>query len=608
MFESSNRGDRVRGSASSRPERQASELALYLRLLRQARPYWPHVAGLLGLSLLTTPLALLQPLPLKLAIDSIIGSQPLPQLLRAIVPSAMPGSGAALVVVVSLLILVALLTHLQELANSVLRSYTGDRLTIAFRAQLFRHLQRLSLTFHDSRGSADSLYRVLSDAPSIQYIAIEGVIPFITASVTLVTMTYVIVRIDWQLALVALTVGPLIAVLSHQYRGRLRRQSRAVKKAESSAQSVVQEVLQSVRVVKAFGQEDREEERFRRFAGESLKARIRLTLAEGGYGVLSGVSMALGTGLVLYVGVHHVRAGIISLGDLLLVLGYLNHLYSPIKTIGKRAASLASHLTSAERAFAVLDEAPDVAERPGARPLKRAAGAIAFRDVRFGYDKTVAVLSSVTFEVPAGSCLGISGATGVGKTTLVNLLTRFYDPTAGQILLDGVDLRDYRLVDLRNQFAMVLQDPVLFSTSILENIAYGRPGASETEIVNAAKAANAHSFIERMPDAYETVVGERGMRLSGGERQRISLARAFLKDAPILILDEPTSSVDTATELLIMESMHRLMSGRTTVMITHRVGTLSDCDMVVSLQAGGVVHITSPPRRDGAAVVAASRR
>jgi ATP-binding cassette subfamily B protein len=578
--------------------RSTSDFRLYLRLLRQAKPYWGHVAGVLALSLLATPIALLYPLPMKLAVDSVIGSEPLPAVLDTIVPGAAPGSGRILLLVSALLVVVTVLSSVLDMAVTVLKTFTGNRLTVAFRAQLFRHLQRLSLTFHDARGSGDSLYRVLHDAPAVQNVAIEGVIPFVTSTFTLVTMTYVMMRIDWQLALVALSVGPIIALISHTYRRRLRLQHRALKTAESRAQSVVQEVLQSVRVVKAFGQEDREEERYRTHADESIRARMRLATFESGYGLLSGLTTSVGTALVLYVGVSHVRANVISLGDLLLIMGYLGQLYSPIKTIGRRAATLAAHLTSAERAFALLDEAPDVVEKRNAVPLTRAAGAVAFEHVTFRYDASAnPVLSDVSLDVPAGARVGIVGITGAGKTTLVSLLTRFYDPTSGRVLIDGVDARDYRLVDLRNQFAIVLQDPVLFSTSILENIAYGRPGASPADIIEAARAANAHDFIERLPDGYDTLVGERGMRLSGGERQRISLARAFLRDASILILDEPTSSVDVATEKVILEAMARLMTGRTTFMIAHRTDTLERCDFILTVADGGIRFIRRHDKR-----------
>jgi ATP-binding cassette, subfamily B, bacterial len=289
-----------------------------------------------------------------------------------------------------------------------------------------------------------------------------------------------------------------------------------------------------------------------------------------------------------------VREGSLTLGQLLMVLGYLGQLYEPLKTIGRKAAGLQSYLASAERVFALLDERPDVPERPQARPLRRAAGAVAFQNVGFAYDADHPVLHDVSFEVRPGARVAIGGTTGAGKSTLVSLLTRFYDPTAGTILLDGVDLRDYRLADLRDQFAIVLQEPLLFATSIAENIAYGRPGSSDLDIVQAARAAGAHDFIARLPRGYATPVGERGMQLSGGERQRIALARAFLKDAPLLILDEPTSSVDVKTEATILEAMGRLMRGRTAFLITHRASALAICDVRVHLELGRLVGATPP--------------
>jgi ATP-binding cassette, subfamily B, bacterial len=298
----------------------------------------------------------------------------------------------------------------------------------------------------------------------------------------------------------------------------------------------------------------------------------------------------VGTASVLLIGVRLVLSGALTLGDLLLVMGYLSQLYGPLDTLSNSKATLQGSLASAERAFSLLDETPDVIEQPDARPLAHASGAMTFHNVSFAYRENRPVLHDVAFEIDPGTSLGISGTTGAGKTTLVSLLTRFYDPTAGQILLDGVDLRAYKLADLRNQFAIVLQEPVLFSTTIAENIAYARPGAATRKIVHAAQAANAHEFIMTLPRGYEEQVGERGMSLSGGERQRIALARAFLKDAPILILDEPTSSVDTQTEAAIMEAMERLMRGRTTFMIAHRLSTLANCDARLEIEYGRVVR------------------
>ena len=304
-----------------------------------------------------------------------------------------------------------------------------------------------------------------------------------------------------------------------------------------------------------------------------------------------GLVIAAGEAAVIFIGVRNVQAGTLTLGDLLLVMGYLSQLYRPLQSISKKVGDLQGSLASAERTFALLDQTPEVIEKPNAIPLSRASGALSFQNVSFAYEggENNPVLQNVSFEVGPGTRVGIAGATGAGKTTLVSLLTRFYDPTSGQITLDGVDLRDYKIADLRKQFAIVLQEPVLFSTSIAENIAYANPDATYEEIVAAARAANAHEFTTNLPEGYHTQVGERGMRLSGGERQRISLARAFLKDSPVLILDEPTSSVDEKTEAVIMEAMTQLMLGRTTFMIAHRLSTLEQCDVRLKIEQGRVI-------------------
>jgi len=563
--------------------RRYSTSVLSRRLFVLAQPSWVQLLGVLVLSLLSTPIALLTPLPLKIAVDSAIGSAPLPGWLNAVWPSAAPISPRlVLAAAVLLLFLLALAGRLQELATTTLQAETSERLTLGFKTEIFRHAQRLSLAYHDTKGTADSVYRLVQDAPALQYIVVEGLVPFVTAGVTLVAIVWITARLDWQLALVALGVSPVLFLLSRRYRQRLREGAREVKRLETGALAVVQEVLGNLRVVKAFGQEDRETSRFRLRSRESARARIHLALVENLFGGLIGMTTAVGTALTLVIGITHVRSGSLTLGGLLLVMAYLTQLYGPLTMISRKVASIQSHLASMDRAFALMDEAPDVAAR-GARRLTRATGAIAFRNVSFAYSPDRLILEEVTFELAPGVTLGISGTTGTGKTTLVNLLCRFYDPTGGEIRLDGVDIRHYRLSDLRDQFAIVLQDPVLFSTTIAENIAYARL-ADQAEIVAAAKAANIHDFIEQLPDGYDTRVGERGMRLSGGERQRVSLARAFLKDAPILILDEPTSSLDAVTEALIIDAMERLMKGRTTIMIAHRAKTLERCDVRLHLE------------------------
>ncbi len=572
-----------------------SEFILYRRLLRQVTPYWPHLIGVLVLHLLSIPLLLLAPLPLKIVVDSVIGSQPLPPLLQGVGSGLSQSSKGVLVFSVGLVVLLSFLLYLRGLLSSMLETYSGERLVLAFRAKLFDHAQRLSLSYHDTKGTTDSIYRIQYDAPSIQWVAVHGMIPFMTSGLTLVGMIYVIARIDWQLALVALAVAPIMFVLTQVFRQRIGREWWKVKEFETLSMSVVQEVLEALRVVKAYGQEDREKERFLRHHHKNVQGHVRLASMSGMLALLIGLTVAAGTAATLFIGVQHVQSGILTLGNLLLVMAYLAQLYSPLETISKKMADLQASLVSAERAFNLLDETPDVAERRGARPVVRASGAIAFREVSFSYPGGPPVLRNISFDIASGSRVGIRGMTGAGKTTLISLLTRFYDPTAGQVLLDGIDLRDYKLPDLRNQFAIVLQDPVLFSTSIAENIAYARPRASKEEIIEAAKLASAHEFVTRLPKGYETQVGERGMSLSGGERQRISLARAFLKDAPILILDEPTSSVDAWTEDAIVGAMERLMRGRTTVIISHRLSTLKNSDVLLVIQDGQLV----PVRTDG---------
>ena len=561
----------------------------YRRVGRETRGFRGQIALLFLLSALSSGLVLLVPVPLKVAVDSVLGSEPVPGWLAAILPAGGTGSDPALLLTLAILfVVVTLVMQLAELALLILSAYTGQKLSLAFRSKLFGHVQRLSFAYHDERGTLDSNYRIQWDAPAVRYIAVDAAIPLVTAAMTVIGMVAVTFVIDWQLAVVALTIAPLLIALLRVYGSALRRQWHEAKTLESSAFSVVHEALGALRVVKAFGGEDRETARFVDRSSESVRANVRVSLTEGLLTVAVGLTIGIGTALVLYIGVRRVDAGSLTLGELLLVMAYLTQLYEPLRTIAKKIGDLQESAASAERVFAVLDRAPELGNRPGARRVQRAVGAMELREVSFGYDDERAVLEQISLTVAPGTSVGIAGTTGAGKTTLVGLLTRFYDPTSGQVLLDGVDLRDYRLRDLRNQFAIVLQEPLLFSTSVAENIRYGRVDAADPDVIAAAEAAGAHDFISRLSDGYATVVGERGMRLSGGERQRIALARAFLKDAPVLILDEPTSSVDTQTEAVIMDAMRRLMAGRTTFMIAHRLSTLDYCDARIVLSDGRV--------------------
>jgi ATP-binding cassette, subfamily B, bacterial len=565
------------------------------RLASEVRPYWGSLLVILLVDLLATPLLLLGPVPIKVAVDSVLGGQPLPAYVDALVPDALSHTDTGLLLAVAVLqVLVVALAQLQQMASYVLRVRTGEGMTQRLRERLFAHAQRLSLRRHDARGSGDSVYRIQYDAMEVQKVTVDGLLTTATSAFTLCATLVVIARLDWQLAVVGLLVSPLLVLITRRYRLRVRPRYRDVKGIETGAMQVIQEALGALRVVKAFGQEDGERDRFSERSATGVHARIRLAAAEGAFGLLVNLVTATGTAAVLYLGVRHVQQGVLTLGELLMVIAYLAQLYDPLKTISKKAATLQSSLASAERVFEFLDEPHDVPEAPHAVPLLRARGHVEFRRVSMRYAAGPEVLHDLSFRVEPDTTVGIFGATGAGKTTLVSLLVRFYDPTAGSVLLDGIDLREYRLADLRRQVGFVLQEPVLFSTSIAENIRYARPDASLEEVVAAAEQADAHEFVARLPDGYDTPVGERGMRLSGGERQRISLARAFLKDGRILVLDEPTSSVDVGTESRILAATERLAHGRTTFLIAHRASTLARCDTWLELQGGRLVERNGP--------------
>ena len=571
-----------------------SVLALYKRVLLQVRPYWLHLALLVFLGLFAAPIALLMPLPLKIVVDSVIGSEPLPGFLRIVVPTFMTQTKGAIVgFSVFLVLFVALLNQLHRLAMWWLNEYASEQMALHFRSLLFQQAQRLSLTYHDNHGIADATYHVQYDAPAMQRITTWGLIPTVSALFTLFGMVFVTARISLELALIALAVSPVFLLLTRLYSRKLWARWQRVKDLETSTLSVVQEVLSAIRVVMAFGQESRELDRFVHHSQSGLGERLRVVLTQSSFGLFVGLTLGAGTALDLLIGWHQVQAGTLTLGELLLVMAYLTQLYDPLQQIGQQIASQQESLASAERAFTFLDEASVIVERSGAKPLARAQGAVAFRHVAFAYREGHPVLCDINFEVAPGTRVGIAGPSGAGKTTLVSLLMRFYDPTAGAILVDGTDLRDYKLHDLRNQFAIVLQEPLLFSTSVAANIAYAQPHATMEAIVAAAQAANAHDFIARLQQGYETPVGDRGMQLSGGERQRIALARAFLKDAPILILDEPTSSVDIRTEAAIMEALERLTENRTSFLITHRLTTLKHCDVLLKMEDGRLKQVVS---------------
>ncbi len=565
------------------------------RVFADLRTYlWPMIILSL-LSLSAIPITLITPLPIKLMVDTVLGSKPLSGFLTLFAPGgAQASKDYVLWLAIGILLGATVLTYVQNLLNVWLSSKIGNRMTLDVRARLFRQMQRLSIAYHDTKGA--SAYRTLNDAPMLRSFGIDSMIPLATSILMLSAMIVVILYIDWQLALISLLVSPFMFLLTLVFKPRLRTGWRKFKTSESAAMAVAQETLGASRVVKAFGQEDQKSEQLVYHYNESLSAQLRVYVDSAVYNLLVGIVTAAGLAAVLYIGITHVQPNSpnsLTLGNLLVVNYYVTQLYTPLRNVGQKALDMQMSLAGIERVHAVLDEKPDVPEAPNALPLARAEGKIGFQNVSFEYTRGNPMLQDVSFDLPAGNCLGIVGPTGSGKTTISSLLLRFFDPKEGAITLDDVDLRNYRLADLRNQFAVVHQDTVLFSTTIAENIRFAKPDATMDEVMAAARAANAHDFITNLPDGYDTIVGERGMKLSGGERQRVSLARAFLKDAPILILDEPTSALDVHNETAILDTIQHLMKGRTTLMIAHRASTLRNCDMILMLEDGRVSRMTT---------------
>ncbi|MCC6441928.1 MAG: ABC transporter ATP-binding protein [Armatimonadetes bacterium] len=569
--------------------------SLQRRLAQEARPYAPHLVALLFLELLATPVALLSPIPLQVAVDCVVHGRPVPGFLQWMLGSHPETPQDLLPGVCMVSLAIALLGQIRILLSTLLSTLTGQRLMLGFRSRLFRHAQELSISYHTNRTSTDALYRIQSDASAIESVLTDAAIPALSSAFTLVCMLVVLLRLDLRIGSIALVVTPLLFVLSRWSRPTLRARSRQIKEQESRALGVVQETLGLLPVVKVFGQQEREEKRFTTLAAQCVSARIRLSLLENSIGLCINMITAGGVALVFYVGISDVLKDALTLGQLLLVLSYVSELYTPLRTVSRKLVAVQAQMASLERAYTFLQEPPDVSQRPDALPIRRATGHIVFRGVGFDYGAARAALQDISFEVDPGERVGIVGATGSGKTTLTHLLLRIYDPTEGDIRLDGVDLRDYRVRDLRDQFAVVFQESLLLSGTIRENIAYGVPDAEPEEIEEAARAANVHHFISSLPDGYHTRVGERGMAVSGGERQRIALARAFLKNAPILILDEPTSSVDRETEAAVVDAIGCLSQGRTTFIIAHRLNTLQGCDLVLQIEEGRLVSFTRNP-------------
>jgi ATP-binding cassette subfamily B protein/subfamily B ATP-binding cassette protein MsbA len=555
-------------------------MSIYRRVLRYYRPFLGQTIFGLCLALIGIGLNLLKPWPFKIIVDDF---------LRA--GSAIRPDWRTWILLLCLaLIGLQLLWGIINWITNYLFVKIGLQALLKLRTDLYSYLQSLSLRYHDARRSSDSSFRVAYDSQSVQTIYNKGFTSIFGSIITLIGTFVIMLRLDWRLTLVSLAIVPFVVGAIYLFAHRIRRESTSIQEQESAVLAQAQEGLSSIRMVHAFGREEFEVRQFQQQAHQSLQANLRLTLTNVNSALVISTLMVVGTAMMYYVGTLHVLAGTLTLGSLLVFSAYLLMLYQPLESLTYTAWAMEGATAGAKRCFEVLDRQDDVVDSPGAIAISSAQGAIAFHAVSFGYAPDRCVLRNIDLQIEPNQIVGLAGGTGAGKSTLLSLVPRFYDATTGSVTLDGRDVRQITKKSLRAQIAIVLQDTLLFSTTVRENIAYGRPDATEEEIIEAARRAQADEFIRQMPEAYDSAVGERGGHLSVGQRQRIGIARAFLKNAPILLLDEPTSALDPTTESAIMETIKELMRGRTTLIATHRLATIHNLDQIIVLEHGRMVE------------------
>jgi ATP-binding cassette, subfamily B, bacterial len=556
-----------------------------IRAVSYLRPYRLNFAFALAQVIVITAFELLKPWPLKIIIDNVLNGNPLAWNLT------LGWSSETLLVVACIsLVLVYLVVSGLRMLNDYTTVRIGQGMVSDLRRDLYSRIQRLSLSFHTRQQVGDLMYRITADTMGIQTLTMNGFFTVLSAALLLAGMFMVMLFIDPYLTLVTLVVCPALVGATQLLNNKMSSAATQARDKESLVYSLVQRTLSGIRVIQAFTKEEEEERRFVKASTESLAADLRLYNIQNFYYVVVDVTIAAGTATVLWLGARHVLSGALSIGEMVIFASYLASLYAPLNSIFQTYALVQSAKVGVKRAFDILELEQSLPEGHRIFSPQRARGEIAFEAVSFGYDASRPALKDISFHVPPGKKIAIVGPTGAGKSTLVSLLPRFYDPQFGHVTIDGIDIREFRLKSLRRQIAMILQPPLVFPVTIRENIAYGRPDASMEEIVCAAQIAQVRDFIEQLPQKYETVISEQGSTLSEGQKLRLTIARGVLLNAPILILDEPTSSVDSETEALIMEGLERLMAGRTTFIIAHRLSTVRQADLILVLRDGEIVE------------------
>ena len=561
------------------------------KLIDLLRPHWKALTLAFIAVLGVTLTDLLEPWPLKLVFDYLLKSKPLPEWLNPIASTFGSDDTVSLLNFAALaLIVVALLGALSSYMEKYLTSSVGQWVVHDLRRTLYSHIQRLSLSYHDEKSTGDLISRVTSDIEAIQDLVSSALLGTLINSLTLFGMLGVMLYLSWQFTLVALCVAPVLFVVAYSFTRRIKKASRAVRKKEGEIVSVIAEVLSSMRVVKAFAREDYEQKRLEQESLESVEISLQARSIKAKLAPLVEVIVACGTALAVWFGSRLVLAGTLSPGSLLVFLLYLGKMYKPMRELSKMADTFSKAAVGWERIQEVLETESQVPDRRGALTAPRFRGRIEFDGVDFSYGPDQEILKDIHLTIEPGQVAALVGPSGAGKTTLVGLIARFYDPVQGSVRIDNKDIRAFKQRSLRQRISFVLQDTLLFHATVWQNIAYGRPEASRDEIMRAAQLANAHEFIEQMPEGYDTIVGERGATLSGGQRQRIAIARAIVRDAPILILDEPSSGLDANSEQLVFEALERLMQKKTCVVIAHRLATIQRADVIFVLNEGTIIE------------------
>lgn len=561
-------------------------------ILELIRPYRLLIAGIFAVLLVQIATGLAAPWPLKVVLDSVVGHHPLPGWLHGLLGPLLGGetkmhiAGLAAIMV----FVIALMAAIASYVSNYLTETVGQRIGNDLRTRAYHHLQQLSLNYFDTHRVGPILSTLTDDVDTIQGFASSSTLGIATDLLTIVGMLAMMLWLQWDFTLIALAVAPLLLLFVSRIRKAVKAATHEVRRRESDIVAVAEEGLQSIRVVKAFDREDMQERELATAGQQAVDAALNARRVKSVVSPIVGVVVAACTAVVLWRGSALILAGAMTAGTLTVFISYLASFFKPVQDLAKLTNTIAMASVGVDRVNELLTAETSVEEKSDAIDAERIKGAISFERVAFSYDSTTPVLRDVTFEVKPGQLVGVVGHTGSGKSSLVSLIPRFYDPSMGTVRVDGVDLRDYKLHELRRQIAYVLQDTVLFRGTIRDNIAFGRPDADHDEIVEMAKLANAHEFISGMPQGYDSPVGERGLTLSGGQRQRIGIARALIRDSPILILDEPTAALDAESERLVMSALQRLMKDRTVITIAHRLSTIRDANKIVVLEEGRVVE------------------